>query len=144
MNEKTILGIIIAMFLTGCTDKSKKNLQPEIATTDSAVVMYYHTPGNPKFFDMIKVYDKKIISSINKNVNDKVVQPKDTCTTQGKIYFFGQKGAVYVVYFSRLDDCMTLSFIKTGEKYFISMNRTTKDILDALQKNAKEPLIQNQ
>jgi hypothetical protein len=130
------------MSMAGCANKTKRNMQPEITTTDSAVVMYYHTPGNPKFFDMIKVYDKNIISLISKNINDKVIPPKDTCTTQGKIYFYGQKGAVYVVYFSRLDDCKTLSLIKTGEKYFMKMNEDIKEILDDMQKNAKEPQAQ--
>ncbi|HKO82417.1 MAG TPA: hypothetical protein VJU78_18535 [Chitinophagaceae bacterium] len=138
---KSILFIIITgcFFLTGCKDQSKKNLIPELATCDSIAVMYYHTPGNPRFFNMTKVYDKKILGTIAENINEKVIGSKDSCATQGKIYYYGKGDAVYSIYFSSLKDCMTMSFIKTGEKYFVSMSETTKNILDELQKVAKEP-----
>ena len=88
---------------------------------------------------MTKVYDKKILTTIADNVNGKVIKSKDSCATQGKIYYYGKGEAVYSVYFSRLKDCMTVSFIKTGEKYFVSMSEATKNTLDELQKIAKEP-----
>lgn len=138
---RNILFIAIAgyFFLTGCNDQSKRNMMPELATCDSATVMYYRTPGNPRFFNMSKIYDKKTLSKIAGDVNRKVINAKDTCITQGKIYYYGKGDAVYAVYFSRIKDCMTISFIKTGEKYFVSMSEATKKLLDGLQKEAKEP-----
>jgi hypothetical protein len=69
------------------------------------------------------------------DVNDQVIKPKDTCNSQGKIYFYGKGGAVETIYFSRNKDCMTLSFIKTGEKYFTKMSDQTKLLLDSLEMN---------
>jgi hypothetical protein len=138
---RNIFFIAIAgyFFLAGCKDQSMKNLMPELTTCDSIAVMYYHTSGNPRFFNMTKAHDKKILGSIAENINEEVIKPKDSCATQGKIYYYGKGDAVYSVYFSRLKDCMTISFIKTGKKYFVTMNETTKKMLDELQKVAREP-----
>lgn len=133
-----LTGIIVTGMLA-CNDNGKKNMMPEMATCDSAVIMYYHTPGNPRFFSMVKVKDKESLSLISDAVNGKVISGKDTCTSQGKIYFYGKGDAVYVTYFSHYDDCKTLSFIKTGVKYFTRMSSETKELLDKLQKDAKEP-----
>lgn len=108
---------------------------PALAESDSAIVMYYHIAGDPRFFNMIKVNEKNPLPVVTKDVNDKVISAKDTCTTQGKIYFYGKAGAVETVYFSRNKDCMTLSFIKTGEKYFTKMSDKAKELLDSLEKN---------
>lgn len=134
---KIVFFCIFIFTLLACSGDVKKNLQPEIASCDSAAVMYYHTPGNPRFFNFTKVYDKEAINIVSKAINRKIIKPRDTCTTQGKIYFYGNRGAVYVVYFSRLHDCMTLSFIKTGEKYFIKMTKDVHQLLDVWQKEAK-------
>jgi len=134
-----LITITGSFFFTGCKDQSKKKLMPELITCDSIAVMYYHTPGNPRFFNMTKVHDKKILGTIAENINEEVIKSKDSCTTQGKIYYYGKGDAVYSVYFSRLKNCLTISFIKTGEKYFVSMNAATKKLLDELQKAAKEP-----
>ena len=138
---RNVFLIIITgyFFLTGCKDESKRNLMPELMSCDSIAVMYYHTPGNPRFFNMTKVHDKKILAAIADDINGKVIKSKDSCATQGKIYYYGKADAVYSVYFSHLKDCMTFSFIKTGEKYFVNMSGATKNILDQLQKIAKEP-----
>jgi hypothetical protein len=140
------LSLIIGAFhflVTGCKDQAGNNLMPGLAACDSASVMYYHEPGKPRFFNMTKVFDKKIITAIAGNVNDKLITGKDSCATQGKIYCYGKGDAVYVVYFTSEPDCMTISFIKTGEKYFVRMNEDTKKMLDGLQKKAKEPVSQN-
>ncbi|MEO7923616.1 MAG: hypothetical protein ABIR30_08050 [Chitinophagaceae bacterium] len=108
---------------------------PELAASDSAVIMYYHSPGEPRFFNMVKLRSPNPLSSVAADVNQLVITAKDTCTTQGKIYFYGKAGAVETVYFSRNKDCMTLSFIKTGEKYFTSMGNETLKLLDSLEKN---------
>lgn len=140
------ISLIVSIFCflaTGCKDQSVSNLMPELAACDSATVMYYHEKGNPRFFNMAKIYDKKIIGTIAENVNDKLIVGKDSCPTQGKIHCYGRGDAVYTVYFTREPDCMTMSFIKTGEKYFVGMNEECKKMLDDLQKLAKEPVSKN-
>lgn len=138
---RKILFIIGAgcFFMAGCKEQSGKGLLPELATCDSAAVMYYKTPGNPRFFTMNKIYDKKLLAAIAGDVNGKVIKAKDSCTTRGKLYYYGKGEAVYAVYFSHVADCMTISFIKTGEKYFVSMSDATKELLEKLQVAAKEP-----
>ena len=73
----------------------------ELATCDSAAVMYYDEPGKPRFFNMAKLYDKASIAAISENVNGKLIAAKDSCVTQGKIYCYGKGDAVYVVYFNK-------------------------------------------
>lgn len=120
--------------LSSCITHSKKGLLEEINTADSATVMYYHTPGDPRFFNMTRVKNMDSLGSISKEVNLKPIVAKDSCVTQGKIYFYGKGGAVYPVYFSRKEDCMTLSFIKTGVKYFTNMSPESKKMLDEMEK----------
>lgn len=130
----SVLCFILLLF--SCKQKTVKiNQLPSLAACDSAVVMYYHIPGDPRFFNMIKVKGKNPLPVVTTDVNSKVITAKDTCTTQGKIYFYGKAGAVETVYFSRNKKCMTISFIKTGEKYFTKMSEDTKKLLDSLEKN---------
>ena len=129
--------VIVSAVLLSCkSEPGKKNMLPSLSESDSAIVMYYHTPGNPRFFNMTKVYDKAVITLFSEIVNKKTTEVKENCTTQGKIYFYGKKGAVETIYFSRADSCMTLYFIKTGEKYFVKMNKQLKLSLDELEKKA--------
>ena len=140
MNRLFLFLMAAILIVTmACKENTKRNMMSEMATCDSAVIMYYHTPGNPRFFTMVKVKDKEWLSLISDDVNGKVINSKDTCTSQGKIYFYGKGDAVYVTYFSRNDDCQSFSFIKTGVKYFTSMSSETKELLDKLQRDAKEP-----
>ena len=139
----SLVVVSFYLFVTGCKDQSGNNLMPELAACDSATVMYYHTPGNPRFFNMIKVFDKTIITTIAENINDRLIAGKDSCVTRGKIYCYGKGDAVYVIYFTNEPDCMTFSFIRTGEKYFVRMNSNCKKILEDLLKVAKEPLVTN-
>ncbi|MBK6633440.1 MAG: hypothetical protein IPG38_03160 [Chitinophagaceae bacterium] len=64
---------------------------------------------------------------------------KTVVSQQGKIFFYGKGSAVYPVYFSTVADCMTFSFIKTGEKYFTKMGAGSKIFLDRIMLTAKEP-----
>ena len=122
-----------------CNNKSKNNLLPEIYNCDSATIMYYNEPGNPRFFSMQKLKEMDSLAVITKEVNGKVITRKDSCTTLGKIFFYGKLEAVYPVYFSTDAGCMTLSFIKTGEKYYTKMSDSSKKILDRYRATAKEP-----
>ncbi len=136
MKIANLFILCIGLMVIGCKQKTVKiKLLPSLADSDSAVVMYYHSPGDPRFFNMIKVNNKHPLPVVATDVNDRVIEAKDTCTTQGKIYFYGKAGAVETVYFSRNKDCMTLSFIKTGEKYFTQMSKEAKELLDSLEKN---------
>lgn len=145
MNKLFLFSMAANLVVTmGCKDNVKKNMLPEMTTCDSAAIMYYHTPGNPRFFNMVKLKDKGSLSVIAADANGKVIKSKDTCNSEGKIYFYGKGDAVYVTYFSRINDCTTLSFIKTGVKYFTSMSSETKELLDKLQKDAKEPVAVSQ
>ena len=139
MNKLLLIAPALFLLIAGCKQEKNNNLMPELATCDSAAIIYYNEPGKPRFFDMAKLYDKEIIKALSENVNGKLVTVKDSCVTEGKIYGYGKGDAVYVVYFNKSDKCMVLSFIKTGEKYFTRMNKTTQKILNDLQKNAKEP-----
>jgi hypothetical protein len=138
MLRLVFLGLIgVLTLIVSCNNQNgKKNLLPSLAESDSAIVMYYHSPGNPRFFNMSKVYDKTFINQFAETVNQKTIAAKENCTTQGKIYFYGKKGVVETIYFSRADTCMTLSFIKTGEKYFVQLNKELKLSLDELEKKA--------
>jgi len=138
-----LLITLIYFFSTACSGNSKNNMMPELAHCDSAAVMFYVTPGNPRFFKMSKVDEKATLSAIGKDVNGNVVSGKENCATQGKIYYYGKGDEVFVVYFNEDDTCMLLSFIKTGEKYFTKMNKATRLILDDLRKEAKEPGVKN-
>lgn len=144
MYKLFLFTIAILLIAVACKDNVKKNMMPEMNSCDSAVIMYYHTPGNPRFFDMVKLKDKESLSVIASDANGKVIKSKDTCTSQGKIYFYGKGDAVYVTYFTRMDDCRTFSFIKTGEKYFTNMSSSAKELLDTLQRQAKEPVAVSQ
>lgn len=145
MKRLFLFAITAIILLTvACKDNAKKNMMSEMNSCDSAVIMYYHTPGNPRFFNMIKIKDKESLSVITADANGKVIKSKDTCTSQGKIYFYGKGDAVYVTYFTRTDECRTFSFIKTGEKYFTGMSSKAKELLDTLQRLAKEPVAESQ
>ena len=136
MKFNALIILFFCLVAGSCSQKTIKiNMLPSLADSDSAVVMYYHTPGDPRFFNMTKVKDDHPLTVIAKDVNKRVIDPKDSCVTQGKIYFYGKAGAVETIYFSRNKDCMTLSFIKTGEKYFTSMSERAKELLDSLEKN---------
>jgi hypothetical protein len=135
---------VLLILLQACSDSKQQLLMPEIADCDSAAVLFYHEPGKPRYFDMAKVYDKNILPVFSADVNGRLLTGKDSCTTEGKIYFYGKGDAVYVVYFSRLPACMTLSFIKTGVKYYAEMGKEVNELLDNLRKEAIEPTTNDQ
>ena len=129
---------LISLLILSCKEPAQKNLLPELTSCDSAAIMYYHKPGNPRFFNMTKLFDKTSLSLIAADINGKIIA-SDTCATQGKIYYYGKGDAVYIAYFTRANECMTFSFIKTGEKYFVKMGDEVKKLLDELQQKAVEP-----
>ncbi len=135
MRKNIQIIVITFFFIISCKEKTVKNVLPVLVEADSAIIMYYHVKGNPRFFNMKKVIGKNPLPLINADANNSIIEAKNNCITEGKIYFYGKVGAVETIYFSRDPDCMTLSFIKTGEKYFTKMNKATKALLDSLEKN---------
>ena len=137
-------GIVVIIGLIGfisCQDNTKRELMNELRTTiDSASVLYYDTANNPRFFKYTKVAEVRSLSPVIADVNEKTINKRDDCATQGKIYFYGEEGKVYTVYFADSADCMTFSFIITGEKYFVKMSERAARLLKELKHKAKEPL----
>ena len=115
------------------------NLFTELSDCDSAVVMYYKTPGNPRFFQMVKVYDAELLRSLASNANLPALKTGTDCSSEGKIYYYGDRGAVYVLYFANSDTCKRLSFIKTGEKYGLELSPRSSQLLDSLRAFSYEP-----
>ncbi len=132
--------VSILFLLMACQPAGTPNLLPELNTCDSAVVMYYKTPGNPRFFQMVKVYDKDLLGSLANNANQPVRAGLQDCTTQGKIYYYGDRGEVFVLYFTDTDSCNRLSFIKTGEKYGVKLDPRNAKVLDSLKAFSYEPV----
>jgi hypothetical protein len=136
--------ILLVVILTiSCNNERKKNQLPELFQCDSATVMYYDTPGNPRFLKMSKVYSVPILEKIAINANAIIQDKQDSCLSTGKIYFYGDKGEVYVLYFSTKENCRKLRFIKTGEKYEVALTKSVSKILDSLQVQAYEPTPNN-
>jgi len=116
------------------------NLLTELRDCDSAVVMYYKTPGNPRFFQMVKLYNVTLLSSLATNANQPALKGLKDCTSEGKIYYYGDRGEVLVLYFTAADSCKRLSFIKTGEKYGVELSPRNVTILDSLKAFSYEPV----
>jgi hypothetical protein len=137
----TILLLSLAViFIFSCGKKGKSNMLPEIATADSAAVMFYNKITDPRFFKYTKVYKVNEMEQLIKDVNAKVVKEMPGCPTEGKIYFYKKKGMIDVVYFSGREGCRRFYFIINGEKYYVKMSNTANDYLDSLQPLAKEPV----
>jgi hypothetical protein len=115
-----------------------KGMMEEVRNADSAVVMYYKTPGNPRFFSYLKLSKIDDIMMVVEDINKPFSDSVKGCLTNGKIYFYGKGDIVYPVYFSSDNSCASFSFIKTGEKYFVKMSPDSKSLLDNLKKKAKE------
>lgn len=139
----TFFLISLCYWLMACNEPGKKNLLPQLIDSDSAVVMYYHTPGDPRFFKYTKVQDMMMVTSIISEVNKGTIKSRPDCATQGKIYFYGKGDAVYAVYFSDTEDCLTYSIIVTGEKYYLKMSKEVKKILQEFRKIAVVPAVTN-
>lgn len=142
MNQHTFFWgmLVLCLSLLACQPSGTPNLLSELNSCDSAVVMYYKTPGNPRFFQMVKVYKPELLSSLATNANQPALTGLNDCTSEGKMYYYGDRGEVYVLYFAATDSCKRLSFIKTGEKYGVKLTPRNAIILDSLKKFSYEPV----
>jgi hypothetical protein len=134
-----LLITAIVLTLLSCQPSGTPSMISELNACDSAVIMYYKTPGNPRFFQMVKVYDVSLLKTFAGNANANALPSQDDCTTQGKIYYYGDRGEVFVLYFANSDTCKRLSFIKTGEKYGLELSPRSRQILDSLKAFSYEP-----
>ena len=145
--------LLLMSFLSSCRnrdDNKKDNLAPgnytpivpkgmmdQINAADSAVVIYYKKPANPRFYRVLKVLDIQLLKPIIADVNSTPIVSNNNCPSLGKLYFYGKGDIVDVVYFSTADSCKSISFIKNGEKYFTHMGKRSQQLIDSINVYAK-------
>jgi hypothetical protein len=145
--------LLLMSFLSSCRnrdDNKKDNLAPgnytpivpkgmmdQINAADSAVVIYYKKPANPRFYRVLKVLDIQLLKPIIADVNSTPIVSNNNCPSLGKLYFYGKGDIVDVVYFSTADSCKSFSFIKNGEKYFTQMGKRSQQLIDSINVYAK-------
>ena len=112
-------------------------MMEQINNADSAVVIYYKKPANPRFYRVLKVLDLQLLKPIIEDVNSAQIAANNNCPSFGKLYFYGKGDIVDVVYFSNTDSCMSFSFIKNGEKYFTRMGERSQQLIDSINVYAK-------
>ena len=114
-----------------------KGMMDQINAADSAVVIYYKKPANPRFYRVLKVLDLQLLNPIIEDVNSTPIASNNSCPSLGKLYFYGKGDIVDVVYFSNADSCISFSFIKNGEKYATRMGEKSQQLIDSLSVYAK-------
>jgi hypothetical protein len=114
-----------------------KGMMDQINAADSAVVIYYKKPANPRFYRVLKVLDIQLLKPIIADVNSTPIASNNNCLSLGKLYFYGKGDVVDVVYFSNADSCISFSFIKNGEKYFTRMGKRSQQLIDSINAYAK-------
>lgn len=114
-----------------------KGMMDQINDADSAVVIYYKKPANPRFYRVLKVLDLQLLKPIIADVNSTPIASNNNCPSLGKLYFYGKGDVVDVVYFSNADSCISFSFIKNGEKYFTQMGKRSQLLIDSINAYAK-------
>lgn len=131
--KNTLLtGFITSVLFIACKDE-KRDLLPDIVKSDSATVMFYTNPPDPRFFTIVKVPKVAELQPIFKDVNASVINEKQECASWGKIYFYSGTEEVLVVYFSPEPACQTFSFIINGEKFVTQMTDASSELLKQLK-----------
>jgi hypothetical protein len=134
-----LLSVAAVGLLFSCrTVTIKRKMYPQLYSADSVYLMYYTTPGNPRFFKLAKLYDTLTFRPVTDDANGNIIDSVTGCTTEGKLYFYEGKDAVHTIYFSRAATCRSLYFIKTGVKYFTRMSDGVKEWLDKMEPQAVE------
>lgn len=114
-----------------------KGMMDQINDADSAVVIYYNEPANPRFYRVFKVLDLQLLQPIISDVNNVLIEQKNDCPSLGKFYFYGKGDMVDVIYFSNADTCNSFSFIKNGEKHSTRMGERSEQLIDSISRYAK-------
>lgn len=137
---KTIITLSVGIaLLVSCGSKGVPGLMPELNSADSIAVVYYKTPGNPRFFTFSKSSDTTQMKLIAANANQAAKKRKKDCLTDGKIFFYRGSEEAYPLYFSLAEDCTYFYFIRTGEKYYVPLSKESRRVLEDWKKGAKEP-----
>lgn len=116
-----------------------KGMMDQIRFADSAALIYFNQPGNPRFFKVTQLRNLDVLKELMTEVNGAHVRGVENCQTLGKFYFYGKGDIVDVVYFTNADSCMTFSYIKNGEKYFSRMGLFSKHLIDSLKTASYTP-----
>ena len=114
-----------------------KGMMDQINFADSAAIIYYKTPANPRFYRVVKMLDLDVLRPMIADVNSANIASNNNCPSLGKLYFYGKGDIVDVVYFSNADSCTSFSFIKNGEKYATRMGKKSQQLIDSLKVYAK-------
>jgi hypothetical protein len=114
-----------------------KGMMDQINAADSAVIIYYKKPANPRFYRVLKVLDIQLLKTVIADVNSTPIASNNNCPSLGKLYFYGKGDIVDVIYFSNADSCISFSFIKNGEKYTTRMGEKSQQLIDSLSVVAK-------
>ena len=114
-----------------------QGMMNQINEADSAVVIYYKKPANPRIYRVFKLLDVQLLQPIIADVNSVLIQQKNNCPSLGKLYFYGKGDIVDVIYFSNADSCKSFSFIKNGEKYYTRMTERSQRLIDSISTYAK-------
>ena len=154
MIMKQILYILLLIsFLYSCKNREEKKskdiasgqytpilpkgMLDQINDADSAVIIYYKKPANPRFYRVFKTMDLQLLKPIIADVNSVLIEQKNNCPSLGKLYFYGKGDIVDVIYFSNADSCSSFSFIKNGEKYYTRMAERSQRLIDSVSTYAK-------
>lgn len=136
--RKCVWLYLFSLLAAVSCQQQPKNLMPDLVLADSATIMFYKNPPNPRFFTINKVKDVHALQQVIDDANGPVVEGFETCASWGKIYFYKGKEEVLVVYFTPEKSCRVLSFIINGKKYMVRMSDSSATLLNNLKLQSVE------
>ncbi len=150
-----ILTVIVLFFFSCQTSDRQKPLAPapmmqqtpepkkwqdELKASDSAAILLFDKPADPRFFKYVSVTDISSIENIVDDLDDQhVFQDNQTCKSNGKIYWYGEGDRVFTVYLCFKDSCPSFSVIQNGEKRYFMMSKTSASLFTEMLRYAKRP-----
>lgn len=150
-----ILAVVVILFFSCQTSDRQKPLsqapkvqetpvpkkwQDHLKASDSAVILLFDKPADPRFFKYVSVTDISSIENIVDDLDDQhVFQDNQTCKSNGKIYWYGEGDRVFTVYLCFKDSCSSFAVIQNGEKRYFIMSGSSASLLTAMLRHAKRP-----
>jgi hypothetical protein len=150
-----ILAVIVFFFFSCQTSDRKKALVPapimqqmpepkkwqdELKASDSAAILLFDKPADPRFFKYVSVTDISSIVNIVNDLDDQnVFQDNQTCKSNGKIYWYGEGDRVFTVYFCFKKSCPSFAVIQNGQKRYFMMSGTSAFLLTEMLRHATRP-----
>lgn len=117
-----------------------KKLQDDLTAADSAAILLFDKPADPRFFKYVSVPDiSSIVSIVDDFLEKNAFQDMQTCKSNGKIYWYGEGDRVSTVYLCFKDSCPSFAVIQNGEKRYFMMSRTSVSLLTEMLRHAKRP-----